>query len=153
MTASPTDFAKLRAHPWFTAERRADGSRILLRGRRLEREDYVGATLPTVVTIEHHFDVKRDDGLPTKDQHEAYRNITLEFVEAVESGGVGVHVLGDTTQGLVREWFYTHDLDAIASLAEKYLAGHIDFEMNYDEDPAWRFLDGAIEQIRGASWE
>ena len=155
MTMADHDAVKSRllAKTWFVAERESDGSRILLRGRKLEREDYCGAIFQTVVTIEHSFPVQRQDGLPTKQQHADYREALLEIVEAVESAGLGIHVFGDTTQGLVREWFYVGDLRAVASLSSQYLKGRIDYDFCYDDDPSWAFVDAAIEQIRGERWD
>jgi len=144
--------SRLIAKAWFTAERASDGSRILLRGRKLDREDYCGALFPTVVTIEHSFPVQRQDGLPTKQQHTEYQEATLALAEAVEAAGLGFHVLGETTQGTVREWLYVRDLPAVAELCSQHLKGRIDFELCYDDDPSWAFVDAAIEQIRGEQW-
>lgn len=144
--------SRLLAKAWFTAERASDGSRILLRGRKLDRQDYCGALFPTVVTIEHKYSVQREDGLPTTQQHAEYREAILELAGAVEEAGLGLHVFGDTTQGTVSEWFYVCDLPSIAKLCAEHLNGRVDFELCYDDDPSWAFVDAAIEQIRGAQW-
>lgn len=145
--------SRLLEKGWFTAERAADGSRILLRGRKLDREDYCGPLFPTVVTIEHSFAVQRQDGLPTEQQHVEYQEVILALAEAVEVAGLGFHVLGDTTQGAVREWFYVRDLSALVELSSQHLNGRIDFDLRYEDDPSWAFLDASIEQIRGEQWD
>ena len=145
--------SRLRARAWFTAERASDGSRILLRGRKINREDYCGAFFPTAVTIEHTYPVQREDGLPTKQQHAEYQEAILELAQAVEEAGLGLHVFGDTTQGTIREWFYVCDLPAVAKLSSEHLNGRIAFELCYDDDPSWAFVDAAIEQVRGVQWD
>lgn len=152
MTDHHAQRSRLLARAWFTAERASDGSRILLRGRKLDQEDYCGALFPTAVTIEHTYRVKREDGLPTKQQHVEYQKAILELAEAVEEAGLGLHVFGDTTQGTIREWFYVSDLPAVAKLSAEHLNGRINFELSYDDDPSWAFIDAAIEQVRGAQW-
>jgi len=143
---------RLLATPWFTAERTSEGARILLRGRRLERECYGCELYPTVVTIEHRYERQRTDGLPTQDQHSRYQEIVLQFVDAIEAARIGIHVFGDTTQGLVREWFYVSELPTMDRLSEEHLRGRMDYELCYDDDPTWSFVDRAISPIRGDGW-
>jgi len=156
VVVSPADLQtkreQLLATAWFTAERVANGARLLLRGRRIERDEYLGEIFPVVVTIEHHYDQKREDGLPTKQQHDRYGELVLPFTEAVEGAGVGVHVFGDTTRGLIREWFYVRDVNDIAALAKKHLRPRLEFEIFYEDDPSWKFFDDAVDQIRGERW-
>jgi hypothetical protein len=143
---------RLSATPWFTAERTSEGSRILLRGRRLEREHYGSQLYPTVVTIEHRYELQRTDGLPTHEQHSQHSEIFLKLVDAIETSQIGIHVFADTTRGLIREWIYVNNLPMISRLRTEHLQGHGVYELCYEDDPAWSFLDAAICQIRGTDW-
>lgn len=153
MTERQSVTDRLRSMGWFTAERFSDGSRVLLRGRRMERRDYIGEIYPVVATIEHRFDREREDGLPAMQQHERYRELFIPFIESMEETAIGLHVLGDTTQGLVREWFYIREVTEFAAMAKKHPAGRLEFDIFHQADPSWALVDGAIEQIRGSGWE
>jgi hypothetical protein len=143
---------RLYATPSFTAERTTEGARILLRGRRLEQKHYAGELYPTVVTIEHHYERRRPDGLPTLEQHSRHHEILVRFIDEIEKTRIGIHVLADTTQGLIREWFYVNDVPRVDQLRAKHLQGHGEYELCYEEDSTWSFLDGAISRIRGTGW-
>lgn len=132
----------------FTAERTTDGMRIMLRGRRVHRSQYAGDALPIVMTIEHRFEKIRDDGLPSSKQHAAYGEWIFPVIDAIRDARVGIHVFADTTDGLVREWFYVSDIKVAAKLIKQHAAEGFGYELMYDDDPEWAFLDALMSGIR-----
>lgn len=132
-----------------------DGSRILLRGRRLHRAEYAGGRWPIVMTLEVSYPVMRDNGLPTQPQHAGHADRMLLVIDGVERDGVGVHVFGDTNAGLIREWFYVGSEDSGAERLTAYDTPEgWTTEVMMQEDPAWQFYDDLVSPIRGngAGW-
>lgn len=132
----------------FNAERTTNGMRIMLRGRRLHRTQYAGDAYPIVITIEHAYEKTREDGLPSKEQHAAYGEWIFPVIDAIEDARVGIHVFADTNDGLVREWFYVSEIKIAAKLIKQHAAEGFVYELMYDDDPEWAFLDALLSQIR-----
>ena len=132
----------------FTANRNSSGMQIMIRGRRIRSDQYAGSVFPVVLTLEYQFIKEREDGLPTSEQHAAYGEFILPIIDAIENARLGVHVLGDTTDGLVREWFYVSDVHSFAKMAKQYKVNGFDYEINYDDDPDWAMLNAQLCQIR-----
>ena len=132
----------------FTAQRISDGKRILIRGRRLRNEQYAGDLFPVVITVEHTYEVLETDGVPTRPQHAEYREVILSVIDRIEEVRAGIQVYADTTDGLVREWFYVSDAKATAKIIKEYAPHDFIYEMYSDDDPEWSFLEQMISQIR-----
>ena len=139
---------RLYATEWLSTEMNQDGQRVLIRARRITPDLYTGAVLPTVVTIEHQYETSRDDGLPDLDaRREAYVELLLTVSNSIERERIGVHFHGDTVGGLIREWFYTNDVDRLVSIFRKHAPAGFPHDVFHEEDPSWSYADGLLGQL------
>ncbi len=120
---------------------------MLIRGRQVSPELYSGDVYPIVLTMEHTYEVQREDGLPTSEQHEAYGELLLPILDAMNGSRIGVHVFADTHDGMVREWFYVSDLKKAAGLIKEHAPSEFSYEIMYDDDPEWESLDSHVRQF------
>jgi hypothetical protein len=139
--------SRLYAAAWISTEANQDGKRILIRVRRISPEMYACAALPIVVTIEHQYESHREDGLPELDAaRESYVEQILKVTAAIEHGGFGVHIYGDTIDGRVREWYYTDDVKKFAKSVREHAAAWFKYDLFYEEDPEWSHARGLLDQ-------
>lgn len=132
----------------FSVEGEMDGRRVLLRGLQAHPEDYAGDVLPIALTLEHRYEVAREDGLPTEEQHDAYADVMMDLIDAVHEEGVGVHLCADTSDGLIREWFYVADVDAAVAVMREMLPEGFAHEIMHQRDPEWEFAEALLGQVR-----